>query len=83
MGSRIDERKASMVFFAWCRARRRYPFVSPVSLSPMFGSGRRSVDWINGAVRHHGFRASSPLVCDRIRGGLIENLMMLFIDLGF
>ena len=82
MNSRIDERKASVAFFAWCRAMRRYPFVSPVSLSLMFGRGRRSVDWISRAVRHHGFQTSSPLICDRICGGLIENLMMLLIDLG-
>ncbi len=78
----MDERKAYAVFFAWCRACRRYPFVSPALLLLMFGGGRRSVDYTSRVVRHHGFHASSPLVCDRMRGGLIENFMMLLIDLG-
>ncbi len=54
----------------------------PTLLSLMFGSGRRSVDCTSKAARPHGFHASSPLVCDRMRGSLIENLMMLLIDLG-
>ena len=70
------------MFFAWCKARRRCPFVSPALMSLMFDSGRRLVDWTSRAVRHHGFQTSSPLVCDRMRGGLIENLMMLLVDLG-
>ena len=78
----MDERKAFVVFFACCRASRRYPVVSPALLSLMFGNGRRFVDWTSKADRHHGFHASSPLVCDRMRGGLIEKLMMLLIDLG-
>ena len=78
----MDERKAFAVVLAWCRARPRYPSVSPVLTSLMFGIGRRSGDCTIKAVLHHGFHTSSPLVCDRMRKGLIEKLMMLLIDLG-
>ena len=50
MSSRIDERNASAVFFAWRKARRRYPFVSPALMSLMACGGRRSGDWIAGPL---------------------------------
>ena len=48
----------------------------------MWGSGRVSGDWTRRVVLHHEFQASSPLLCDLILGGLMENLMILLIELG-
>jgi hypothetical protein len=44
LSSRIDDRNASVVVFACCRASRRYPMVSPMFVSLVFGSGSWSVD---------------------------------------
>ena len=54
----------------------------PVLVSLMFVSGSRSGDLISRVVLHHGFHASSLLVCDLVPGGLTEILVMVLIDLG-
>ena len=82
LSSSIDDTNAIAVVVACCRVSWRYPLAYPVLVSLMFGSGSRSGDWISRTFLHHGFHASSPLVCDLILGGLTENLMMLLIDLG-
>ncbi len=75
--SLIDDIKAYAVFWACRRDCRRYPVVSPLVISLMFGSGSRSGVCVKMDVLHHWFQTSSPLMCERIRGGgggLMENL---------
>ena len=82
LSSLIDDKNGVAVVFARCILSWIYPLVYPVSVSLMFGSGSKSGDWISRVVLHHGFQASSPLVCDLTLGGLTENFMMLLIYLG-
>ena len=41
---RIEDKNASTIVFACCRASCRYPMAYPVLMSLVFGSGNRSGD---------------------------------------
>ena len=74
VSSRIDDNKAPDICMACNRARRRYYVVSPLVLL-IVGRGRRYGECTSSAVLHHEFQAPTPRRWDRMRGGLLENLM--------
>ena len=50
LSSCMEDRRASIVCFACCIARCRYPVACPMLLSLMLGNGRVSGDWTRRVV---------------------------------